>query len=93
MRCPVEFSITMKNSYSFAVLDEDLARQGVPAFLPLRLVSEITGKSPEVLARLARAGALRACRTPSLRGRGPWIVRRADLAAFLSGMELHDART
>lgn len=73
-------------------LDEELAREGIPIVLDLRQAAKVVGRSPEVLARLARAGALRASRTPSVNGQGPWIVRRRDLAAFLLGEGARDER-
>lgn len=69
-------------------IDSDLAHAGTPVLLSLRQAAAISGKSVDLLAKLARAGVLRASRGATTRGdTGHWRVTRRDLSAYLAGTQ------
>ena len=69
-----------------AEIERDLQSSGGPPGISLHQAAALAGKSADQLARLARAGILRAARSASASGfGGHWRISRRALAEYLAG--------
>jgi len=67
-------------------IEQDLQKAGVPVIVSLSEAARVTGKSPDLLARLARDGTLSATKGATAHGStGHWRVTRRDLAIYIAG--------